>query len=365
MALVLPYDFTYVRYARPLWQFLGDNFAHLRVVRVRERLFPDILQETVVLYADGKGGKTKRVAFEAFESAGGFEAGTNAASAEIDLGAITRGERVFTSAVLPPATRKLLAGLGNYLQPVSDAAEIHIGYVSGDKRFFHPTEDVAASFSLPPTHLRPALTSSRQISGIGLLASASEAQHLYLPPPEVSGLSEGDVRYLQHGESLGVPGRYKCKVRDPWFVVPGVRIPEVVFPVFTERPLMVLNDAGAAVSNSLLCGYLRKGISAEALVCSWYTSLTKLQMELNVHSLGGGVFVLVPNEVSAIQLVPLRHRQRDFARIKAALSSGGVDAALESGDLTCLVPDLGLSANDVHTIRSGCATLAEWRQAGQ
>lgn len=42
LGFVLPYDFTYVRYARPLWTLLGQRFGSLRVVRSHERLFGDI-----------------------------------------------------------------------------------------------------------------------------------------------------------------------------------------------------------------------------------------------------------------------------------------------------------------------------------
>src|SRR5262249_23245945 len=42
MALELPHELTYVRYARPLWKLLGQSFADLRIVRVHERLFPEI-----------------------------------------------------------------------------------------------------------------------------------------------------------------------------------------------------------------------------------------------------------------------------------------------------------------------------------
>ena len=46
MAFVLPYEFTYVRYAKPLWEFLSQNFGYLRVTRTYERMFPEILQDT-------------------------------------------------------------------------------------------------------------------------------------------------------------------------------------------------------------------------------------------------------------------------------------------------------------------------------
>lgn len=68
MALVLPYEITHVRYARPLWTFLGAHFSSVRVIRVFERVFPEILQDVVILLADGHGGSTEQVRYEVYQS---------------------------------------------------------------------------------------------------------------------------------------------------------------------------------------------------------------------------------------------------------------------------------------------------------
>ncbi len=362
LAFVLPFDLTYVRYARPLWKFLGDNYSSLRVARSRERLFPEILQETVILFADGRGGSTSEVTFETYETGDQFDSGTPSHSTDLPLSGIVEGERLFATALLPQPARQLLESITPNLVPLSSVADIRIGYVSGDKSFFHPSGESIHDFSLPARHLRPALVSSRQMTGKGLLSSECFPQSLYLPKP--STLTAGDRKYLAHGEHTGVADRYKCRIRDPWYVVPGLRIPDIVFPVFTEKPLMMINDARAYASNSLICGYL-DDCHPEALARSWFTSLTRLQMELNVHSLGGGVFVLVPNEVSAIQIVPPRRNRRQFGRIQKALSAGDFESALEIGDSAQLAPALGLQSCDLETIRNACAVLSSWRKAGQ
>ena len=365
LAFVLPYDLTYVRYARPLWDFLGRNFGSLRVVRVRERMFPDILQETVILFAGDKGGVTQDVTFEAFEDTAAFELERPTVACRLDLRRVVDGERAFASAILPEAVRFLLSDLESQMPRISDLASVHIGYVSGDKSFFHPTSDLVDEFSLSESSLVPALTSSRQLSAAGLFTSGCSSQQLFLPPSSVDEMSSGERRYLRHGEQEGVPDRYKCRVRDPWFVVPGVQVPDVVFPVFTEHPLMLINDAQVVASNSLLCGYLREGVHTEALARSWYTSLTRLQLELNVHSLGGGVFVLVPNEVNAMRVAPLSRNRRQFERVARALAKRDLESATEISDIGCLAPALGIGPQEIEMIREGCETLAAWRKSAQ
>ena len=91
MALVLPFDATYVRYARPLWRFLASSFSSLRVVRVRERVFPEILQDVVLLLAAGFGGATGAIELDVYESVADLVSGRWSTSVEHSGGAGGRG----------------------------------------------------------------------------------------------------------------------------------------------------------------------------------------------------------------------------------------------------------------------------------
>ena len=95
MASVLPFEFTHVRYAKPLWKFLGSSFGTLRVARVKERLFPDLMQEAIILFADNCGGTTDGVEFEVYDSTRNLLAGVYYAKKRIALSEIVNGGRPF------------------------------------------------------------------------------------------------------------------------------------------------------------------------------------------------------------------------------------------------------------------------------
>jgi hypothetical protein len=378
MALVLPFELTHVRYARPLWRWLGSAFGALRVVRVRERLFPDLLQDVVVLFAEDRGGSTAIVAFEALDTAEAFAraapcdatAAPNALPASVSIDALLAGERGFMEALLPGHVQDALAALVPLTVPMRELCTFNIGYVSADKVFFHPDAATCARFSLAATSLIPALTSSRQVQRLRTSTTASETasdRRLFMPlAAPNAGLSTVDAAYVAHGESLGVHQRYKCRAREPWFRVPDVRVPDVVLSVFSERPVLAINDAGYVATNSLLCGFL-KGLNggtatADALVAAWYTSLTVLGLELQVHALGGGVMVVVPGEagkvrVARVAAIPDGH----IERLAAALAAGDVAGAYALGDDAILRGVLGLSAETVAAVQEGVRVLARWR----
>jgi len=373
MALVLPFELTHVRYARPLWRWLGSAFGALHLMRVRERLFPELLQDVVVLFAADRGGSTATVGFEALDTVAAFVRATpnvatvtpaglsDSAWARVSIEALLAGERGFMQALLPVPVQDALASVASLTVPVRDLCTFHIGYVSADKAFFHPDTATVARFSLPPASLLPTITSSRQVQRLWTSAIASERQ-LFLPGDALSArLSPADAAYVAHGESLGVHQRYKCRNREPWFCVPDVRVPDVVLSVFSERPVLAINDAGYVATNSLLCGFLTGGAST-AFAAAWYTSLTLLGLELQVHALGGGVMVVVPGEASRVRVarvaaVPDGH----IERLTAALAAGDVAGAYALGDDAILRRVLGVSDETVAALQEGVRVLSRWR----
>jgi hypothetical protein len=367
IAMVLPYDFTYVRYARPLWEALGGNFDSLKIVRTHERLFGDILQDVIILYADGFGGKTDTVRFQAFERVRDVVANAAVVDEDISLSELALADRPFLKALLGSDLQAFLdQRVAQATVPGREIVRFNIGYVSGDKEFFHPSASDIERFDLPDRSLISTLAAGRTMRGAGLWTSALAdrgVEKLYLPDP--ARMTEGELSYTAEGVKRGVANRYKCQVREPWYVVPGVRTPDVVLSVFSERPILMVNDAELVASNSLLCGY-SLGASRDVIAASWYTSLTLLQCELEVHSLGGGVMVLVPGEAGNVRLPRQVAVQGDHpTQLNALLAARRVNEAYELGDKEVLVRQLGFTAEEVDLVKQGVATLTHWRTSAR
>jgi hypothetical protein len=356
MALVLPWDMTYVKYARPLWRHLADSFGELRVVRVRERLFPDISQDVLLLFADSKGRTTSSVHFEAYRTIEDLIAGTPEVTSEVSVERVVAGDRVFQEALLPSGVMEMLDSSRTLTVSARELVTFNIGYVTGNKDYFHPGPEAG----LPASSLRPAITNARRIRGGGLFTSGLDAtatSTLWLPGDE---LAPAEEEYERQGRRLGVHRAYKCRVRDPWYRVPGVKVPDLILSVFSSRPVLMVNDGEYVATNSLLCGYLRKG-DAESFAASWYTSLTLLNAELEVHSLGGGVLVLVPNEAGNVRVPRTRTIPKSvLPNVTRALSAGDLGAAYTAGD-AALSKKLGTDA--VRLAGEGIAALESWRTA--
>lgn len=359
MAVVLPLDFTYVSYALPLWQHLSRTFSSLRILRSRERVFPDLNQDVLILLADGRGGTTNHVDYAAYESVADMVEDRGGVGGPVAIASIVSGERAFQRALLPDGLADLLTeGIAEgWSVPASSLATFRIGYVAGNKDYFHPDSTTIRKYGLPTSSLRKSLINARKLRGQGVRTSGlndSAAGHLWLPQ---EGLTAGERLYVRHGEQLEVDQGYKASLRTPWYCVPGVREPDVIITVFSERPVVLVNDASWVATNSFLCAYAR-GVTAEQFAAAWYNPLTLLSIGLEVHSLGGGVVVMVPNEASRVAVLNPKRKVGDLAMIDAALRRSDIAAAYETG-----AEDIAQACGreGVALIRQGSEILARWR----
>lgn len=362
MAVVLPLDFTYVRYALPVWKWLGENFGRLKVVRTHDRIFGDLNQDVLLLFASKKGKSTDEVLYETYTSSSKMFEGLTGEIEPLPIAEICSGKRVFQYAHLPAALRESLdTRFDGFLRPASDVASFRIGYVAGDKDFFHPTKEFQQSYRLQQKNLRGSITNARKLKGAGLYtskASRDKFTSLWLPDP--NDLNKGEQEYVRFGESNNVHKGYKCRQRKDWFVVPGVRVPDAVLTVFSQVPQLLVNDAEFVASNSQLCIYLNEGMTPEEFAVAWYNPLTLLSLNLEVHSLGGGVLVMVPNEGSRV-LIPRKVQvtQKKLQDIEACLLDGDVIGAYMVGaDGLKKI----LSAEKLEQIMTSVENLRFWRE---
>ena len=133
-------------------------------------------------------------------------------------------------------------------------------------------------------------------------------------------------------------------------------------------PRLVANDAGVVAPNSLHILRLHAGISLHerALATLWQTSLTRLSVELEGHSLGGGMLKLEPTEAEHVML-PWPARQHGLldtaAELDALARSKGDAAALREADSSILRQRLNLTRTEVNLLHTAATLLQQRRLA--
>jgi tRNA1(Val) A37 N6-methylase TrmN6 len=367
IAFVLPFEITYVKYAYALWEFMSNNFSEITISRIHEDFFPDVDVETVLLMADGYGGNTDCVESYIFEDVDSLFANDYTMHESIKIKEIVKGKKPFILSLLNAEQQNILSKLRNdqIITPVIEHCKFNIGYVSADKDYFHPNQQIIKQFKLPTANFRPCICNAKDVNGgTGVGVTIKENQctsKLYLP----STITSSDKKYIKYGVENGVHLRYKCQQRSPWYLTPSVDIPDVILTVFGDVPKLFVNEGKYAVSNSLLAGRMIDDTSPEKFVCMWYNSLTLLSIELNIHSLGGGVLVLIPGEADRLEVindVPLSKIDSIFKRLDESIKNDGLQKTYELGDRLILKDILHLSDHDIFQIQSAVVTLRHWRK---
>jgi hypothetical protein len=316
------------------------------------------MQNVLILLAEDRGSTTDSVELIALDSISDLH-GKVGDGVSISINDVVHGERSFQMALLPAEARDALTALQTQSSPALARNKFNIGYVSGNNQFFHPGPETIHDYRIPSDSLLASVQTSRQLSSQGLRPSSFDTSSSLWVPSDT--LSEGEKEYVRFGQESGVDLGYKCRIRKPWYKVPGVKTPDTFLTTFSDRPRLHLNDAGWVASNSVLCGYLHNGESAHSFVSSWYTPLTLLSVELEIHSLGGGVMIAVPKEADSVRILnPNSTRPCDFTMLDEALTSSDTKEAylVGSSSISDLVGTDGLAA-----LVNGTDTLMRWRKA--
>lgn len=363
LAFVLPADALYVKYAKPFWRFMGQQFGNLRVVRCRERIFPQILQDVVLLLADQSGASTDFIEAELHRSLSELVAGQHAERIAVAVSDVVNGGKPFVRALLGERFGHSLRAFEERTVRADTYAKFNIGYVDANKAYFHPSVETQRAFDLPDRSLHRAAKNGRSMSGCGYLTSTlprDAVTKLWVADSEV--LTPGELDYIRAGEEQGAHTGFKARNRHPWYCVPDVRVPDLLMPVFGELPKMMLNDSGLVASNSLMLGFFRGDVDATKFLLVWYSSPTRLGIELSVHSLGGGVLVVVPSEADSVRMPHLPDCTPPSALLKqldAALRAKDLRSAYRVGDE--YLEQAGWPKTEIETARKMADYLLTWR----
>jgi len=312
LAFVVPAEIGHAPYAKPLLDFLVSHFAHVQLVAVRERLFSDLSEDCWLLYAAGFGEQAQQIHLSPLDF---FAYMPNPPSLSIRVG--LKEWQKWNSRLRPfllsAAARDLYAESlrEGHAFRLGDAARVGIGYVTGANDFFHLRPSDADRAEIPRFFLQPSVRNGGSLPPRAVTASTvaewirRDEPVLLLRLHKDSDVPRSVKRYLDSPAGLAARQTYKCRTRDPWFVVPDVSAPDGFLSYMSGNgPSLVSNHTDCACTNSVhAVRLLDRRMSMGRLRKSWDHPFTRLSCEVEGHPLGGGMLKLEPGEASRIALV--------------------------------------------------------------
>lgn len=380
LGLVLPAELLSVNYAAGVRRFLMERFATVRLVLFTERVFPGVLEEVLLLLADGYSpdGRGGTDHCEVFQVRGADS-----------LADLAKGHSWRPSSPSVKWTPATLAGpaLAAYADVtdgvgfgvLEDWGDTTLGMVTGNNSYFALSPERVALLGLRATDLLPlSPPGSRHLRELALtgpmladLAARGKATWLFRPAGEPSAAARG---YLAAGESAGVPLAYKCRVRSPWWRVPYQPPADLLLTYMNaDTPRLTTNRARAHHLNSVHGVYLRpehRRVGRDLLALASLNSVTLLGAEVVGRAYGGGLLKLEPREADTLPLprpevvAALRDPLRRVRRaVTARLATGRLLAAVTLVDEVLMEADCGLDGERLATIRAAHGELTARRVA--
>jgi adenine-specific DNA methylase len=372
LGLVLPAELLTVNYASDVRRYLLERFASVRLIMFEELVFPGVLEEVVLLLAEGKG-PAPTGSFEVFQAR--------------NLKELEEFERRATWTWFTPSTDgkwtpallqtsalnayRSLEEVGGF-EPMKKWGRTYLGAVTGDNRYFTLTKPEVKALGLKHTEVRKiSPPGSRHLRGLIYSQKSWEEMaeespvYLFYPTDQPSGAAR---EYIDAGETTGVHKAYKCRNRKPWWRVPLVGVPDLFLTYMDhERPRVVTNEAGTAHLNSLYGIELvadRKKLGRELLPLAMLNSVSLLSAEMVGRSYGGGLLKLEPREADKL-LVPsfatltacAAELRQVRAQVGKALRKGALSEAVKIVDRIILAKELSVAATTITGLREAREAL--------
>lgn len=363
IAFVVPAEIMQVAYAEDLRLFLTNQLSKITLITFEKLIFPDIEQEVCVLVGE-KGGEEKGIRIIEMDTLDDFKV--------LDLHKngyqkVHHVKEKWTKYFMSTTETELIQTLrtdGRFV-PFKEYGIINVGITTGNNDYFSITEETETRYDMESVTL-PLIGRSSHAHGIYFteadwksnISSGKKAMLVSFPDTPYAEYPIKHKEYIRLGEESDQHSGYKCAIRDRWYIVPSVWVPDAFFLRRNNiYPKFVLNQCGAVSTDTMHRMKFHVGVDPLNTLLSYYNSISFAFTEICGRSYGGGVLEILPGEMGNILLPKISgidpaKREDMLNRIDAIVrQDADIEQALDIVDKELLVDILGIDAECCHRCR--------------
>ncbi len=310
IAFVIPAEILQVAYAEDLRLFLSNELSKITLITFEELVFLGIEQEVVVFIGE-KGDFEKGIRILELNNLDDLD--------KLDIYAngfqkLSHTNEKWTKYFTTIEENQIISRLkgDNRFQKLSDTGIINVGITTGNNKYFSVNQEIVDTFELADV-ARPLIGRSSHAHSVYFcrddweknVVQGKAAYLIDFPDKPIEEYSKGQRDYIALGERNKENEGYKCRIREHWYQVPSVWIPDAFFLRRNNLyPKFVLNCCGAVSTDTMHRIKFNKNVEPERIALSYYNSISFAFTEICGRSYGGGVLEILPGEAGNI-LVPI------------------------------------------------------------
>lgn len=356
IAFVIPAEILQVAYAEDLRKFLSANLAKITIITFEQLVFPEIEQEVVVFIGE-KSSEKRGIRIIEMNDLTDFQ--------KIDLNQygfqkIQNSKDKWTKYFTTEEERQLIHKIcvDERFAKLSDYGVINVGITTGNNNYFSVSEKVCNEYDLGNATL-PLIGRSSHAHGIFFTNedwennkdSGKKARLVNFPEIPIEDYPEKHKEYIALGEKNRENTGYKCSIRDRWYIVPSVWIPDAFFLRRNYLyPKFVLNRCNAVSTDTMHRMKFYPAVKPENILLAYYNSISFAFTEICGRSYGGGVLEILPREVGNIMIPKIDNIDKEecqllLKKIDVIIrNEDDIEKVLDIVDEKVLVESLGIDS---------------------
>ncbi len=352
LAFVLPSELLQVKFAEEVREYLKREFERIEIFTFNDLMFECKGQDTIVLFAykkaDEKGEYFTNITSKKSLEQNNFILNHNNILVESNV--------KWTHHFLTSEELTFIDNLKLQLNTVNDYTHSRPGIVTAANKFFIIDKKTEEKYDLSE-YTKPIIQKGLFVNG-SVVFNKEDFENLEEDnrPTKLLQLNDNDnitsklKEYLSLGEAEEIPNRYKCKIRNNWYVIPNISTKPDAF--FFKRshlyPKLLKNNSNAFVTDSAYKVEMKNGYDLNSFIYSFYNSLTLLLSELDGRYYGGGVLELTPSEFKKLPIPYTQINNIEFDNFTQRFENkNNIEDILLMNDFRILNSTLGLTDIDI------------------
>lgn len=361
--MVIPAELFQVKYAAETRKFLSRYFDQLTLITFEKLIFEGIQQEVILLLGEKGTVENEGIRLLELNDAHDLASYQHSDISSVEVKPLDHSKEKWTQYHLESDEIELLRRMNSHPEIIrtGEVYDVSVGVVTGKNDFFILDKNEVEDLSIQDAttdivtrsgHLEGAIFEQRDWTEN---ANSQRSSKLFQPEDAPKDeLPTGVQSYINQGEKERHHTGYKCRTRDPWYIVPSVWIPDAfMLRQVHSYPKLILNRAEATCTDTIhrvkfYNGWREKD---ELVTGAFLNSLTFATAEVKGRSYGGGVLTFEPSEGEDLPL-PLKNSEKlDLNRIDQLIRKNEIEAVLDMNDQILLIDGLDLNKKDVSSLR--------------